>query len=236
MIAGADRRAGRHRQLRRSVHLGEAARRASPTTASATRIARVERSGRRGPPHAHARSLHEPDPRRAGRRHRRRGAGAWPNGCAARSAASRSAATCSRPKGPRFVRELVARGDRVFLDLKFHDIPNTVAGAVRAAASLGVWMVNVHASGGADDDAGGAGRGRRGRATRPAPPLVIAVTVLTSFDRGDAARDIGVDRPIAAQVEQLARADAGRRARRRRRLAARDRRHPRALRPRIPRS
>jgi orotidine-5'-phosphate decarboxylase len=108
-------------------------------------------------------------------------------------------------EGPRMVDELVSRGDRVFLDLKFHDIPNTVAGAVAAATRLGVWMLNVHASGGAammraarnaaDEEAA---RGSQG------PPLVIAVTVLTSLDQ-PTLDSVGVSRTPAAQVERLAR-------------------------------
>src|SRR5450432_2283148 len=79
-------------------------------------------------------------------------------------------------EGPAIVEELAARGDRVFLDLKFHDIPNTVAGAVAAATRLGVWMVNVHASGGDAmmRAARDAARDEAARASRQAP-LVIAV-------------------------------------------------------------
>jgi len=106
-------------------------------------------------------------------------------------------------EGPAFVRALVERGDRVFLDLKFHDIPNTVANAVEAAAGLGVWMLNVHASGGvammrAARTAADRAADRTGRR-----PFVIAVTVLTSFDQ-TTLESIGVMRPVATQVETLA--------------------------------
>ncbi len=104
--------------------------------------------------------------------------------------------------GPALVKELVALGFDVFLDLKFHDIPNTVAQAVRASAELGVWMVNVHASGGE----------RMMRAAREAlnqfgdkAPLLIAVTVLTSMSAAELAAT-GVQRPLVEHVLYLARA------------------------------
>ncbi len=79
--------------------------------------------------------------------------------------------------GPDLVRTLVSRGFEVFLDLKFHDIPNTVAAACRAAAGLGVWMLNVHASGGRRMMEAA----REALSDMPHPPLLIAVTVLTSM-------------------------------------------------------
>lgn len=103
--------------------------------------------------------------------------------------------------GPQLVRDLQGRGFDVFLDLKFHDIPNTTAKAVAAAAELGVWMVNVHASGGA----------RMMQAARDAltpfgkdAPLLIAVTVLTSMEASDLA-DIGITLSPAEHAERLAR-------------------------------
>jgi orotidine-5'-phosphate decarboxylase len=94
-------------------------------------------------------------------------------------------------EGPPIVRALVEKGARVFLDLKFHDIPNTVAQAVAAATSLGVWMVNVHASGGTTMMQAARGAARETAARSGAtPPLVIAVTVLTSMN-GAALAEIG---------------------------------------------
>ena len=84
--------------------------------------------------------------------------------------------------GPDFVRRVVALGFDVFLDLKFHDIPNTVAGAVRAAAELGVWMINVHASGGVAMMSEARAALEEVPGTRP---LLIAVTVLTSLGEDD---------------------------------------------------
>jgi orotidine-5'-phosphate decarboxylase len=102
--------------------------------------------------------------------------------------------------GPQLVKELVARGFQVFLDLKFHDIPNTVASAVKAAADLGVWMVNVHASGGARMMNAAA---EALRACGDQRPLLIGVTVLTSTAPEELA-EIGVQRPLEQQVLALA--------------------------------
>jgi orotidine-5'-phosphate decarboxylase len=102
--------------------------------------------------------------------------------------------------GPAVVEKLSARGHSVFLDLKFHDIPNTVAGAVRSAASLGVRLITLHGSGGpAMLEAA-----RSALAGLADPPELLAVTVLTSLDAAQL-RAVGVERTPAEQVELLAR-------------------------------
>ncbi|MBM3819350.1 MAG: orotidine-5'-phosphate decarboxylase [Acidimicrobiia bacterium] len=108
-------------------------------------------------------------------------------------------------EGPALVRRLVDAGARVFLDLKFHDIPNTVAQAIESAVETGAWMINVHASGGTAmmRAAAAAGRDAAARLGRP-QPLLIAVTVLTSMDEA-ALHDIGVERPVLDQITALAR-------------------------------
>ena len=107
-------------------------------------------------------------------------------------------------EGPSMVRTLTERGDRVFLDLKFHDIPNTVATAVAAAADLGVWMVNVHAGGGTAMMRAAADAARETAAKRgTTPPLVIAVTVLTSMNQ-QTLREVGVVIDLRDQVLRLA--------------------------------
>lgn len=102
--------------------------------------------------------------------------------------------------GPAVVEQLHERGFEVFLDLKFHDIPNTVAGACRSAARMGVWMMNVHASGG--EAMMRAARDAIAAVTRP--PLLIGVTVLTSLDDAALAR-IGFSGTAREHVEGLAR-------------------------------
>ncbi len=107
--------------------------------------------------------------------------------------------------GPDTVRDTRQRGFRVFLDLKFHDIPNTVAQACAAATRLGAWMMTVHASGGSAMLA--AARGAVDAAAqedRRKPPLLIAVTVLTSLSALDLG-DIGVSDTPAGQAKRLAR-------------------------------
>ena len=107
-------------------------------------------------------------------------------------------------EGPAIVRTLTERGDRVFLDLKFHDIPNTVATAVAAATELGVWMVNVHASGGSAMMRAAYAAAHETAARRNAPPpLVIAVTVLTSMN-SDALAETGIVIELMDQVLRLA--------------------------------
>lgn len=108
--------------------------------------------------------------------------------------------------GPALVQQLAGRGFDVFLDLKYHDIPNTVAAACKSAAALGAWMINVHASGGRTMMRAA----REALAGLPRPPKLIAVTVLTSLGAEDL-RETGHTEEPQVLVERLARlaADSG---------------------------
>ncbi|MEM7026868.1 MAG: orotidine-5'-phosphate decarboxylase [Pseudomonadota bacterium] len=101
--------------------------------------------------------------------------------------------------GPMLLEQLQNQGYDIFLDLKYHDIPNTVAKACAAASSLGVWMLNVHASGGITMLS--AAREAVDKCSHQ--PLLIAVTVLTSMNQGDMA-SVGINRSIDEQVSHLA--------------------------------
>ena len=107
-------------------------------------------------------------------------------------------------EGPGFIRSLADEGTKVFLDLKWHDIPNTVAQAVEAGTATGAWMMNVHASGGVPmmQAAARSAAETAARLGRPRP-LVIGVTVLTSMD-GATLQQVGVNRPLMDQVVTLA--------------------------------
>jgi len=110
--------------------------------------------------------------------------------------------------GPQVVELVQKKGGRVFLDLKYHDIPSTVAGAVREAARLGVFMLTVHASGGlAMLKAGVEARGVLGKAA----PILLAVTLLTSLDRAALQRELNV--PLSVEGQALHLAQLARRAR-----------------------
>jgi orotidine-5'-phosphate decarboxylase len=138
-----------------------------------------------------------------------------PDAASANNLVARLDGTCSWFKvglelftaaGPAVIEPLLKRGHSVFLDLKFHDIPNTVAGAVRSAATLGVHMVNVHAAGGPAMLIAA----RAALADLPNPPQLLAVTMLTSIDQAQA-QAIGFPVPPSDQAVFLARMsiDAG---------------------------
>jgi len=102
-------------------------------------------------------------------------------------------------EGPRIVSELVNSGRKVFLDLKLHDIPNTVAAAVKAASELGVHMLTVHAAGGSRMLTAAVAAAKN----EPSAPIILAVTVLTSFSQTDL-QESGVHTGINHQVRHLA--------------------------------
>jgi orotidine-5'-phosphate decarboxylase len=111
--------------------------------------------------------------------------------------------------GPEVVRQILQRGGRVFLDLKFHDIPNTVRRAVASAVRLGVHMMTLHVSGGkAMLEAAVESARQTAAELQWPPPLLLGVTVLTSLDQSDLS-SLGIEGTVGRQVERLARIGLG---------------------------
>ena len=186
------RRAGRHRQLRRSVHLAEAARRPDRLHDAARHHAARRTWSARSTRRRRPRRTHEPDSRRP-RRPTAARALALADQLRGAVGGFKIGKQLFTAEGPAIVRTLAERGDTVFLDLKFHDIPNTVAGAVASAVATGRVDGQRALLRRRRDDAG---RGRRGRRRPPRRsgvprPLVIGVTVLTSMDEA-ALAEVGV--------------------------------------------
>ena len=102
-------------------------------------------------------------------------------------------------EGPRLVEEIRGRGEKVFLDLKLHDIPNTVRSAVRSVCRLGIQMLTIHASGGSDMMSAAS----QEAASFAAPPLLLGVTALTSLSEHEA-KKIGIETSVEQWVEKLA--------------------------------
>ena len=105
--------------------------------------------------------------------------------------------------GPELVRRIVAMGAGVFLDLKFHDIPTTVGAAAAAATRLGVYMFNLHASGGRDVKRAAESASEVAAGLGQKRPLILGVTVLTSTDE-ETLRETGIARPLDEQVVSMA--------------------------------
>jgi orotidine-5'-phosphate decarboxylase len=106
--------------------------------------------------------------------------------------------------GPLVVGELRERGLRVFLDLKFHDIPATMAGACRSAARLGAELITVHACAGSEALAAAQVAAEQGAAEAGLPPpILLAVSVLTSWDPARFAADLAIDEPLETYVNRL---------------------------------
>jgi len=106
-------------------------------------------------------------------------------------------------EGPGLVREIIEAGERVFLDLKFHDIPNTAAGAARSAARLGVSIFNLHALGGSEMMRAAARAVADSASPSSSRPLLLGVTVLTSMDAVNLS-DVGINPDVESEVERLA--------------------------------